>query len=72
MWHVTRQGGANRFLAGRPEGKRPFGRHRPRGEDNSKMNLREVVWRGLNWIDLAQDRDRWRALVNSVMKFGVL
>jgi len=70
--HVRRGGGANRFLACRPEGMGPLGRHRPRWEDNSKMDLQEVGWRGTNWIDLAQDRDMCRALVNVVMNFCVL
>ena len=59
-------------MAGRPEGKGPLGRHKPRWEDNSKMDLQEERWRGMNWIDLAQDRDMCRALVNAVMNFWVL
>jgi len=55
---------------GKPEGKRPFGRPRYRWEDNIKMDLREVG-RGGDWVELAQDRDRWRALVNMVMNFLV-
>jgi hypothetical protein len=58
-------------LARKPEGKRPLGRPRLRWEDNIKMNPQEVVWRGMEWIDLAQDRDRLRALVNAVMKSRV-
>jgi hypothetical protein len=46
---------------------RPLGRPRRRWVDNTKMDLREIGWGGLNWIDLAQDRDQWRALVNTVM-----
>jgi len=57
-------------LVGKPEGKRPLGRPRRRWEDNIKMDLREVG-RGGNWMELAQDRDRWRALVNAVMNFPV-
>jgi hypothetical protein len=52
---------------GRPEGKRPLGRPRRRWEDNIEMVFKEVGW-GMNWIDLAQDMIRWRALVNEVMK----
>jgi hypothetical protein len=68
--HVARMGeerGAYRILVGRPEGRRPLGRHRRRWEENIKMDIREVGWEDMNWIDLAQDRDRWRALVNAVM-----
>jgi hypothetical protein len=56
---------------GKPEGKRPLGRHRPRWEDNTRMNLREIGWDGMDWIDLAQDTDQWRALVNTVMSLRV-
>ena len=56
---------------GRVEGKRPFGRHRRRWEDNIKMDLLKVGCEGMGWIDLAQDRDRWRALVNAVMNLRV-
>ena len=58
--------GVYRVLMGKPEGKRPLGRPRRRWKDNIKMGLQEVGW-GMDWIDLAQDRDRWRALVNAVM-----
>jgi hypothetical protein len=61
---------AYRVLVGRPEGKTPLGRPRHRWEDNIKMDLQEVGQGGMDWIDLAQDRDRWRALVNAVMNFG--
>jgi hypothetical protein len=57
---------ANRILAGKPEGKRPLGRPRRRWVDNIKMDLREIGWNGVDWIDMAQDRDQWRALVNTV------
>jgi hypothetical protein len=63
--------GAYRILVGRPEGRRPLGRPRRRWEDNIKMDLREAGWVGTNWIELAQDRDRWRALVNAVMNLRV-
>ena len=56
---------------GKPEGKRPFGRPRCRWEDNIKMDLQKVRCRGMDWIDLAQDRDNWRALANAVMKLLV-
>jgi hypothetical protein len=58
---------AYRILVGKPEGKRPMGRPRRRWMDNIKMDLKEIGWDGIHWIDLAQDRDRWRALVNAVM-----
>jgi hypothetical protein len=63
--------GAYRALVGKPEGKRPLGRPRRRWEDNINMDLREVGWGGIDWINLAQDRDRWRALVNAVMNLRV-
>jgi hypothetical protein len=58
---------AYRILAGKPEGNRPLGRPRRRWEDNIKMDLREIGWVDMDWIDLAQDRDQWRALVRTVM-----
>jgi len=61
--------GVFRVLVGKPEGKRPFGRPRHRWEDNIKMYLHEVGCGGMDWIELAQDRDRCRALVNAVMNF---
>jgi hypothetical protein len=63
--------GAYRALVGKPEGRRPLGRPRRQWEDNIKMDLREVGWGGMDWINLAQDRDRWRALVNAVMNLLV-
>jgi hypothetical protein len=60
-----------RTLVGKPEGKRPLGRPRRRWVDNSKTDLREINWNGMYWIDLAQDRDQWRALVNTVMNLRV-
>jgi hypothetical protein len=56
---------------GNPEGKRPLGRPRRRWVDNIKMDLREIGWDGGDCIDLAQDRDQWRALVNVVMNLRV-
>jgi hypothetical protein len=72
--HVARMGerrGAYRALVGKPEGRRPLGRPRRRWEDIIKMDLREVGWGGMDWINLAQDMDRWRALVNAVMNLRV-
>jgi len=72
--HVARMGerrGVYRVLVGNHEGKRPFGRHRRRWEDNIKMDLQEAGYGVMGWIELAQDRDRWRALVNAVMNFRV-
>jgi hypothetical protein len=62
---------AYRILVGKPEGKRPLGRPRCRWVDNIKMDLREISWDGMDWIDVAQDRDQWRALVNTVMNLRV-
>ena len=56
---------------GKPEGKRPLGRPRRRWEDNIKMDLQEVGCDGMDWIELAQDSDRWRAVVNAVMNLRV-
>jgi hypothetical protein len=58
-------------LVGKHEGKRPLGRPRCRWEDDIKMDIQEVVLGGMDWIGLAQDRDRWRALVNAVMNLRV-
>jgi hypothetical protein len=71
--HVARMGekrGAYRILVERSEGRRPLGRPRGTWEDNIKMDLQEVGW-GMDLIQLAQDRDRWRALVNAVMNLRV-
>ena len=69
MGHVARMGdrrGVYRVLMGKSEGKRPLGRPRSRWEDNIKMDLEEVGCGGMDWIKLAQDRDRRRAVVNAV------
>ena len=59
--------GAHRVLDGRPEGKRPLGRARRRWEENIEMDLQEVDWRGMDCIDLAQDRNRSQAFLNAVL-----
>jgi hypothetical protein len=72
--HVARMGevrGAYNILVGRPEGRRPLGRPRRRWEDNIKMDLWEIGFGDVNWIHWAQDRDRCRALVNTVMNLRV-
>ena len=60
-----------RVLVGKPDGKRPLVRSRRRWEDNNKMERQEVGCEGMGWIELAEDRDRWRALVNAVMNLWV-
>jgi hypothetical protein len=62
---------AYRILVGKPEGRRPLGRSGRRWVHNIKMDLRVIGWGGRDWIDLAQDRDQWRALVNTVINFRV-
>jgi hypothetical protein len=72
--HVARMGeksNAYRLLVGKPEGKRPLGRPRRKWVDNIRMELGEVGWGYVDWIGLAQDRNRWRALVNSVLNLRV-
>jgi hypothetical protein len=76
MWagHVARMGekrNGYRILVGKPEGKRPLGRPRRKWVDNIEMDLREIGWDGMDWIDLTQDRDQWTALVNTVMNLRV-
>jgi hypothetical protein len=69
--HVARMGekrNAYRLLVGKLEGQRPLGRLRRTWVNNIKIDLLEIVWGGVDWIGLAQDRDKWRALVNAVMK----
>jgi hypothetical protein len=63
--------GAYNILVERPEGRRPLGRPRRRWEDNIKMDLREIRFGDVDWIHWAQDRDRWRALVDTVMNLRV-
>jgi hypothetical protein len=73
--HVARMGerrGLYSVLVGNPEGMRPLGRPRHRWEDNFKMDLQELGCEVMDWIELTQDRDRWRALVNAVMSLRVL
>jgi hypothetical protein len=60
-----------RILVGKPDGNRQLGRPRRRCLDNIKIDLREIGWGGIDWIDLSQDRDQWRALVNTVMNLRV-
>jgi hypothetical protein len=62
---------AYRILVGKPEGKRPLGIPRRRWVDNIKMDLRERVWDGMDWIYLTQDRDQWRPLMNTIMNLRV-
>jgi hypothetical protein len=73
--HVARVGEeikVYKFLVGKPEGKRPLGRPRRRWEDGIRMDLRETGLGAVDWIRLAQDRDRWRAVVSAVMNVRVL
>jgi hypothetical protein len=60
-----------RILVGNPEGKRPLGRPKRRWEDNIRLDLREIEWEGVDCMHLAQDRDQWRSLVNTVMNHRV-
>jgi hypothetical protein len=59
------------ILAGNPEGKRPFGKSRCGREVNIRMDLRKVGWKGVDWMHMAEDKDQWRALVNTVMNFWI-
>ena len=69
--HMWEGRGVHRVLVGKPEGKRPLGRPRRRWEDNIKMDLQEMGRGCGDWMELAQDRDRWRALLNTVMNLRV-
>ena len=71
MAHMEVERGVHRVLVGKPEGKRPLGGPRRRWEVNIKMDLQEVGWGCGDWMELAQDRDRWRALVSTVMNLRV-
>jgi len=68
---MVEKSGTYRVLVGTPVGNRPLGRSRRRWEGNIKVNLQEVGCEGMDWIELAQDRDRWRAVVNAVMNLRV-
>jgi hypothetical protein len=68
---MAEKGNAYRVLVGKLEGRRPLGRPRRRSVDNIKIYLREIGWDGVDWIDLAEDRNQWRALVNTVMNLRV-
>jgi hypothetical protein len=71
MWHAWERN-VYRVMIGKPERKRPLGRPRRRWEDGIRMDLRETDWGSIDWIQLAQDRDRWRAVVSAVMNLRVL
>jgi hypothetical protein len=71
MWHVLGRGDAYKVVVGTPEGKRPLGRLKCRQEGNIKMVHQEMGWKRVDWIDVAQDWDKWWALLNKVMKLGV-
>ena len=68
---MSKERGVYRFLVGKPEGKRPLGRPRRRWVDNIRMDLQEIGCGYMDWIGLAQDRDRWRTLVSAVMNLRV-
>jgi hypothetical protein len=70
--HMGEEGNVYKVLVGKPEGKRQLGRLRHRWEDGIRMDLRETGWRSVEWIQLAQDMDRWQAVVNMVMNLWVL
>jgi len=65
--HMGEEGGVYRVLVGKPEGRRPLGRHRRRWVDKNRLDLKEVGCVYIDWIGLAQDRDRWRTLVSAII-----
>ena len=69
--HIGESRGIYRVLVGKPEGKRPLGRPRYKWEDNIKTNLQAVGCGDIDWINVAWERDRWRALLNAVIKLGI-
>jgi hypothetical protein len=71
MYKYGEKRNACRILVAKPRIKRPLGRTRRRWVDNHKMDFREIGWGGMNWINLAQDRDQWKVLVNTVMNIRV-
>jgi hypothetical protein len=72
MWHEWgEKRNAYRILVGNPEEERQLGRPRRRWVDNIKMDLREIGWSCMDWIDMAQNRDQWRALLNAVMNLRI-
>jgi hypothetical protein len=71
MWHECGRRGMHMILVGKPKGKRPLRRPRRMWLDNIKIDIREIEWNGVDWIDMAQIRDQWRALVNTVLNLRV-
>ena len=69
--HIGQRKGICRVLVGKPEGKSPLGKPRHRWEDNFKVDLKEIGWKGVGWIDLTRDRDRWRAIINMLKNLCV-
>jgi hypothetical protein len=70
--HMGEKRNVYKVSMGKPEGKRPLGKPRHRWEDGTRMDLKEIGWGSVDWIQLAQDRDRWQAFVNTVMNLRVL